>query len=389
MKIVYFARHYPPIISGAGRRLAGLAAGLRAAGADVFIVAPLLDNETRGMAVPHPQPVAEIGSGHSNSPLKDFLRHWARIPDADVKWAKQAAKAFLDAAPFTPDWVITSTPPESSLLFGQTVKAATGARWASDFRDHWLVRPHLESREQWLRKTLEKHWARKVLRTLDLGFAVNSQIQHEYAAYTQAPVSVLPHFTLLQDTAPYKFTPGYIHLVHTGRFSLSDPNCSITPLLQAFETARHAAPDLRLHLVGALSLEEQSEVAASSQSAAIELHGVVSPSQAVAMQKDSDGLVLVAAPDATVVPSKIVEYQAAQRPILLVGSPRLRASTPGQELSVTDQMLALAKSQLAVLVDDMPATHLEAGQWVFDQLRSFRDKACPAKPLSETDGNGS
>ena len=167
------------------------------------------------------------------------------------------------------------------------------------------------------------------------------------------------------------------------------PNCSITPLLQAFETARHAAPDLRLHLVGALSLEEQSEVAASSQSVAIELHGVVSPSQAVAMQKDSDGLVLVAAPDATVVPSKIVEYQAAQRPILLVGSPRLRASTPGQELSVTDQMLALAKSQLAVLVDDMPATHLEAGQWAFDQLRGFRDKACPAKPLSETDGNGS
>jgi glycosyltransferase involved in cell wall biosynthesis len=325
MKLVMIARHYPPAVSGGARRPYFLAHALKEAGAEIFLVAPDLDPALSGVAVEHPNrdPAPDRGKGRVSALTyaRNAAREWLRCPDPDIVWAKRAAKAALTSLPFKPDWILTTSPPESVHWAGNELKRVTGARWCADFRDQWFERAFRLHRRNRFRRTLESVYARHLLRNADLTVSVNELIDSEISRLSEIRDEnriVIGHF-LPPRIEGFLFEGLGPHLLHSGSFSMSDPECSIESTLRAFAVAAEKMPAMRLHLAGRLSSDELNAISSSPVANQITLHGVVSLEQSLAMQTAADALIVTAAPNAPVPPGKYVEYQAAGRPIIATG----------------------------------------------------------------------
>ena len=320
MKILFLTRHFPPAVSGGARRPYLWVKGLEANGVEVFVIAPDIPDGISGAVVPHPNrdPGTSI-PGHTT--LRDIARDLLLWPDPDIRWAKRAVAVAKARCPFTPDWIITTSPPESIHAAGKRLKQHWPcAKWAIDARDHWLVRPFRKQRRNPLRRYWESIGARAMLIDADAVFAVSVLIRDEYRDYAvKAALHTLPHF-VRRPPAPHQFEGPGPHLVHTGSFKMSDPYVSIDPLLRAFECAVDTNPDLVLHLAGRLREDEIQAVSESKAADRIDLVGIVPLDTALAMQAGAHALIVVAAPNAPVPPGKIAEYRATGVPIIPIGT---------------------------------------------------------------------
>jgi len=125
--------------------------------------------------------------------------------------------------------------------------------------------------------------------------------------------------------------PGCLHIVHSGRFALSDAGCSIAPLVQAVHALLAVRPELartlRLHFLGELSRREKRILAGLARRGVARFHGQVSRAQALAYQRRAGVLLLVTAADRTsVATTKLFEYLQARRPVLALTGPTAAAA---------------------------------------------------------------
>ena len=315
-RILMVCRHFPPAISGGAGRPYLLAKAWRDAGAEVVVLAPRPCDGIAVIPVGHPQvepPTAEPVSAPS---WRDRLRAGLLLPDPDIRWALHAARATIGLAP---DWVFTTSPPESAHVAGWLLKRRFGCRWMADFRDHWLRHPLLPARSRsGLRRNMERGLARRLLRAVDLATAVTESIGDELRRDLGVTAATLVVENFAAEAAEAMALPkDRIHLVHTGSFSLSDPLRRIEPLLEAFEAADN--PRLTLHLVGRLRDDERRRVESSPIKDRIVVAGPVSAEAARRYQRAADVLLLVTSPDTPHVPGKLAEYRAAGRPVLVAG----------------------------------------------------------------------
>ncbi|GAM97922.1 TPR/glycosyl transferase domain protein [alpha proteobacterium U9-1i] len=341
MRLLLITRHYPPAVSGGAKRPFLLAQALRKLGAEVFVIAPSLPEGEPGLAVPHPNRDPS-GAPAAAPTLRDVARDWLLWPDPDIRWCLRAADA-AEGAPWKPDWVWTTSPPESIHAAGWRVKQRTGARWLLDFRDHWLTRPHRLQRAAWHRRFGESAIARRWLRQADLVTCVDSSIQAELKALGAGDPRIAPHFAPVGDVAPVTLSADDINVVHTGSIALSDPEARIEDLLSPFEGALARNPALRLHLVGRLSAAERAAIEASPARARIDDHGVQPLETALGFQRAADALTLVGSRKTHVPPSKITEYLAADAPIIACGEGDWRKDPRVNEQSPRAAFAALTK----------------------------------------------
>jgi glycosyltransferase involved in cell wall biosynthesis len=361
MRILFLARHYPPAVSGGARRPFLLANALRARGCEVFVVAPSLPDGEMGRAVPHPN--RDPSTAPAGKPtLRDIARELLLWPDPDIRWSRRVA----DAARAIPaDWVITTSPPESLHAAGLAVKRATGARWLADFRDHWLDRPHRTARAATHRRIGERFLARAWLKRADAVTCVDRFIAAELEGYgAHAPV-VLPHFMPPEAAEKVSLPEETLNVVHTGSIALSDPAADIHELLAAFAAARALNPRLALHLVGRLTDEE---TAAARGIAGVFLHGVQPYAMALGYQRAADALIYLGSSKTRVPPSKIVEYFAAQAPIVAVGSGDWRADPRVDTADPVDVLANLRRGQRRAM-DALEPTLNDAAEALFAILR--------------------
>lgn len=323
MRILLISRHYPPAVSGGARRPFLLANALRAFGAEVFVIAPSLPDGETGLAVPHPNRDPATGPA-TRKALKDQAREWLLWPDPDIRWARRAADAAIDAFRDPPDWVITTSPPESVHAAGAVLaRRWSGVKWAADVRDHWLDNPHRRERMAAHRRIGEGMIARRWLARADLVTVVDRYIGAEMTTLGAKRVEVLEHFAPPQaayEAAPAPdLNPDKLHLLHAGSIALSDPLADIQDILTPFKAAFRDNPALHLHFVGRLTDEERALAQASGSGDHVTIHGVASFEATLAFQRAADALVYVASSKANVPPSKIVEYRAAGKPIIACG----------------------------------------------------------------------
>lgn len=342
--ILLLARHYPPAVSGGARRPGLLVEALRELGAQVFVVAPSLpsgDDGSLGLVVPHPNRDPSTAPAHRPCrSLKDHARESLLWPDPDVRWAMRAARAAVDAVPFKPDWVLTTSPPESLHVAGAWLKRRLGARWAADFRDTWLYRPHRQQRSHPLRRTGEALIARAILPRADLVLAVDPVVAREIRGLGAREAVVLPHFSPDKLPPPATLLGENLNVVHAGSIELSDPTARIEDLLDTFKAALAENPRLHLHLVGRLSHREQL---LAEDCPEVTLHGPKSYEDALALIGAADALALVASPKMHVPPSKIVDYLATDRPILACGEGEWRMDPRTPKSSALDVLRNLRK----------------------------------------------
>ena len=321
--IVLFARHFPPHVSGGARRPYYLVKAMQDLGCRVFVVAPSLPDGIEGLAVPHVQPDPVIGTP-SPPGFRDLLRDWLLWPDPDIRWTKRAVHAAQKALPFQPDWVITTSPPESIHYAGQYFKQTTGCHWLADMRDHWLIRPFRKQRESIIRNFVERRIASKMLHQADLISTVNEAIAKEMHRYAREPgkVFILPHFSIVEENTPpddeITLPADKVNLVYTGSFSLSDPDCNIGDTLDVFTRAAALNQALHLHIAGRLSTAEQAQIHASDCADKITIYGVISLQQAHALQSAAHALVLAGSGHALTPPGKAAEYAIRAKPIIAI-----------------------------------------------------------------------
>ena len=123
-----------------------------------------------------PHPAAERGEAALNrqstaftrvvTHAKGAIRRLVYWPDADMRWALRTANAIELATreDERPNWIITSSPPESAHLAGALLKRRTGIRWMAELRDSWIDEPLREElRHSRARRFFERGIARKLL----------------------------------------------------------------------------------------------------------------------------------------------------------------------------------------------------------------------------------
>ncbi|NNU14791.1 glycosyltransferase [Parvularcula sp. ZS-1/3] len=320
MRILIFTRHYPPLLSGGARRPFLLAQGLRAAGADVRIVAPALPEGEPGLALGHPvlKPTAASETGHAAPSLRARMRLALLVPDPELPWVVRNARRIKEhARSYRPDVVLTTSPPESIHLGGAWLAGALDVPWVADVRDHWLLAPLMEERTFSLRRHVEGFLARRLLQRASLITAAERSMQREMRVYAPTvPTLHLPQ----PGPALLKATPvpsgRVFRVLHTGGFTTSHAERDIGPALDLVAEVRASAPHVHFLFQGALTSEERER---ASRVEGLTIKPPVSLVESWAEQQQASALLLVAADGAIMPPGKLSEYRAAGRPIATLG----------------------------------------------------------------------
>jgi len=235
-------------------------------------------------------------------------------------------KAILAVA--RPEAIIATYPPVETLEIGLHLSQKHRLPLIADFRDGLLHEP-IESKR--LRRFA---CVRQAYAAIEAGIAakaaalvaVSEPLSRYFRdTYGHPRAETAPNgFDPGEDAATLpqaELEPGCFHIVHTGRFALSDAGCDIAPLIGGVRGLLAARPELartlRLHLLGELSRREEALLAGLAQRGVVRLHGAVDRPRALAFQRRADLLLLVTSPNrGSVATTKVFEYLQARRPVL-------------------------------------------------------------------------
>jgi len=285
--------------------------------------------------------------------LLDKLLLWIRgnlfIPDARVLWVRPSVKYLSEYLTEHPiDTIITTAPPHSLHLIGLRLKEKfPSLHWIADFRDPWTTigyHSQLRLTKRSVRKHLEME--RTVLQTADTLIVTSPSTQREFQAKTSCPIEVITNG--YDDDFPTQ-TPSlspYFLLSHIGSL-LSERNPE--PLWQVLSEMTKEQPDfrrdLRLCLAGKVSDEVLTSLQKWQLTDYLELKGYISHTEAIVLQRQSQLLLLLEINHPKtegIIPGKLFEYMASQRPILALGYKQwdvkdiIAQTQTGITLSLTD-----------------------------------------------------
>ena len=338
MKVLLIAYYYPPLEGGGVVRAANIAKYLRNFGHAVSILTCSYydDHLDNGELIRiHDSSFNRQRTGFRRI-IWLYRRLWcearmrmgiyASIYEAWEKRVMDHADQIVKLS--RPNVVLATYPPVETLEIGLHFAQKFNLPLIADFRDGLLFEA-IESKRLRRYACVRKTYA-----------AIERRAASEAAALTTVSEPLSRYFRETYDksrvvTVANGFDPdetqlelpgieletGCFHIVHSGRFSLSDAGCTIIPLVQALDSLLADRPELvrtmRLHLLGELSRREKRLLAGLVRRGVACIHGPVSRYRALAFQRRADLLLLVTAPGrSSVATTKIFEYLQARRPIL-------------------------------------------------------------------------
>ena len=345
MKVLLVTMYFPPSGGGGVQRPLKFATHLPAHGIETHVLAP--DDAKWIHSDPDPVPPTQawihraryLGPRarkladelHGRRGL-DRLSRQARslsrrvlVPDENVAWNLTAIPAAVRIARAEGiDVVITTSPPNSVHLIGAAVKRVTGARWVADLRDSIAAHPHrrVERASVRAKEKVSASVARLVARQADVIVAATAAIADEAQSLEPAGIiATILNGADFDDFAGLEYRPGdRFRLTHTGSFfGKRDPRPFLTAL------AKSGLVDVVARFVGDFRVADREWAESLGLGDRLELHPYVARREALALQRDSEALLLLI-PEAGgrgqgVLSGKVFEYLAAERPILAAVPP--------------------------------------------------------------------
>jgi glycosyltransferase involved in cell wall biosynthesis len=247
------------------------------------------------------------------------------VPDENVGWNLTAVPAAVRIVKSEGiDVVVTTSPPNSVNLIGAAVKRVTGVPWVADLRDSIAAHPHRRVDRAAVRakEKVSEQVARLVASQADAIVAASEAIADETRALDPAgPVVPILNGADFDDFAGLEYhREDRFRITHTGSFfGKRDPR----PFLQALSDS--GLEDVVSRFVGDFRSSDRDWAAQLDLGDRLELHPYVPRRQSLALQRDSDALLLLI-PEAHgrgkgVLSGKVFEYLAAERPILAAVPP--------------------------------------------------------------------
>ena len=316
-----------------------------------------------GRAVPYGGFANEGKPGLLQQALR-FVRGNLFIPDPRRGWNRHALAAVerLLAAGETFDAVLTSSPPHSTQLIGLELQRRHGLRWLADLRDPWTdIYYYRDLHHTPLAAWLDARYERQVLSRADAVLVTSPETKRLFLAklpaLSAARFHVLPNGYDESDfLGPSQPPTDCLRLTHTGTIT---ELYGIGRLLEAVAACAAAHPDvpLRLRFVGQVSAGLRGQMARAGVLPLTEFLDFVPHDQSVAYLLSASAL-LMAIPDVPrnfgILPGKVFEYLAVNKPILCVGPAGsdadnlLQACGAGQALPYQDA--GLMRETLEALV---------------------------------------
>src|SRR5437899_8550211 len=249
----------------------------------------------------------------------------ALVPDISVTWAPNAITAAIRIVRSENiDVVLTTSPPNSINLIGAAVKKATGVKWIADLRDPLVADADnpVERLPARAKENVQRVVARLVASQADAIVTAWDGIADEIRTYEpKAPITVIPNGADYDDFDGLDYTPGdRFRITHAGSFfGKRNPR----PFLIALQES--GLENVVARFVGELTTRDREWAQTLGLGDPLELLPFGSRRRSLAYQRDSEALLLLL-PQAgergtPVLPGKIFEYLAAERPILAAVPP--------------------------------------------------------------------
>ncbi len=251
------------------------------------------------------------------------------VPDTYVGWFPFALRAALREARATAfDAVYSTSPPETSHLVGDAVRARTRLPWVADFRDPWMNLRLLDPPSAWharVHRALEARvcaHARAVLVTTRWHEATMKE------SYPRANVIRIANgydgdeARSVADVAP-EARP--MRIVHAGMLT---QRRSATPFLEAlarfFAARPEARADIEVEFVGAREDENERAVDRLALSDRVQFRASLPHDSVLQLERRAHVLLLIKHVDSRydgLVPGKLYEYIGLARPVLALAPP--------------------------------------------------------------------
>lgn len=312
-----------------------------------------------------------------------FLRRvWNQrnlAPDTYGAWKSDvliAVEKYLGASEFSPDAVVTFAQPFTDHLIGLELKRRLGKPWLAHFSDPWADNPfsHFDrpTREANLRLERSVAEAADLLvftsaETVDLFF-------EKYPKDLKNKARVLP-----QCFDPDQFGPdvpgGAMTIRYLGNFY---GRRTPAPLLQALRSIAkddsEILEDLTFELVGSGDAEDVQRMAIGLPKDLVTVRPSVDYSKSLALMSQSDGLLVIDAPaeKSVFLPSKLIDYIGADRPIFGITPPgaasKLISQIGGEVADPSDVKDMVLK--LRIFIDKLRQRRIEQmARWGDEKVR--------------------
>lgn len=260
--------------------------------------------------------------------LDKFLL-WIRgnlfIPDTRKFWVNPSVK-FLKERLLSEGitTIITTGPPHSLHLIGLKLKSQLpDLKWIADFRDPWVnIGYH---KEMYLsEQALKKHilLENKVLQNADAIITTSFTTQKEFQEKTKTPVHLITNgydsYPFEKQEISHKFLISHIGSLLSKRnpLILWEVLSEMTSEIPSFSR------DLQLCFAGKVSLDVIELLAKMNLTPYLKELGYISHKEALMLQRKSQILLLLEINDTQnqgIIPGKLFEYMASERPIVAIG----------------------------------------------------------------------
>ncbi|MEG1377040.1 MAG: glycosyltransferase family 4 protein, partial [Myroides sp.] len=246
------------------------------------------------------------------------------IPDARVGWVNPSVDYLSDYIKTNAvDVIITTGPPHSMHLIGLELQKRFAVKWIADFRDPWTsIGYHKELKLT--DKSAQKHkdLERLVLTKADTILTTSFTTKQEFAAITQKSIHVITNGydieTIEKPPLDTKFTISHIGSLLSKR----NPHILWQALSEILQENEQFKSDFQLQLIGKVSSEIIDTIKEFQLDNYLNILGYVSHTEALKYQRSSQVLLLIEIDSFEtigIIPGKLFEYMAAERPILAIG----------------------------------------------------------------------
>jgi glycosyltransferase involved in cell wall biosynthesis len=338
MKILVITYHYAPEISGAIPRRTMLEKYLLEQGHEVTLVSP--QNRIQGVhgarhiAVPWAQSPAFPRRNGRVERFKHsfvgrglrFVKHLSWLPDPVVRWTRLALKKLVPfCEEWTPDLLITNSPPESVHMLGLTLSKRFGIPVIADFCDGWTFESTRGVVRIPIRLQLERGMESSVVKQAKYLLFATRPILKEMAGrfpkmrekFIWLPSGFEPFAGSGDDAIPNS----RCEFLYAGRFLASNsrrhPSLFFDPLRRALAARPEMRNKIKVTLIGDFTVRDRKAWERADLADVVAEEPIIRPDQLTARLSRAAVLVLVTAPHMrSIATRKVYDYLSAKRPIL-------------------------------------------------------------------------